>query len=509
MWVRMNSKKRILITAFIFLFISSFFYKNHAFSFRFVDEEDNFAIGKYISKGEVIYDDIITNHQPLTYIFSSLVQSSSNINSVYLLVNKHREAMIVWSLAWSILLVAYFGLEGLTAVLIYELTKIYLLGNLFLAEAQVVYPLMFLSGLVFSEKKLNNLELFFSGLCLCLSIFLLSPIWPAIGLLFLLILYQNRSKLTYIAKYFLIGISLPMLFISKFASLPGYLHYAIYANFVYTIPNYHAESWPITISKAFLTPLLVFFPPGYTPTSRIIQVASILLVANLLLLISKGKYFKPVVFFVLLGLCNIRFIYPGEEYYTGFHLLPWYAVLILITVFASIGVFKKKGNSFLKVINLVLLIFILGLSINFTKTDLFQKRNILSDYNINYSTHSNRGDAVKIMKDPRDTLFVSPNAWIVYWQSDVNHLSKLYGYYPWMVGIPEVHSSVLETFLKTPPTFFYCENCKGLDLEKFLNNYKEIKSYGGQTMLYVLRSKFLKLTRNQLDKLEFYGFTFD
>lgn len=510
MWAKLDNKRYILVGLMLsLLLISGYFLRQQAFSLRFVDEEDNFAIGNYLSKGDILYDDIITNHQPLTYIFSLIVHKYYHPSNTYLLVNKHREAMIVWSAAWSLFLVFYFGLGALIAISIYELTKIYLMGNLFLAEAQIVYPLMFLGGLIIFHRKINKFELLFTGFCLGLSIFLLSPTWPAVVFLFFLMLYQHRDNLYHTVKYLLVGILVLLFVILIFVSSSGYIHYALYANLAYTVPNYQSEAWSITILKAFLTPFLVFFFTESSPTARTIQILSILLGVNLLFLLFRRSYFKSFAIFVLLGLSNIRFVYPGQEAYSGFHLLPWYALMILVTSFVSVDIFLKNGNLLLRTTNLLLIMICFGLSINFAKNDLFQKRNRLNDYNINYSTHTNRGEAVKIMKTDGDTLFVSPNAWLVYWQSDTDHLPKLYGYYTWMVGVPEIHAAVLHAFSNIPPTYFYCENCKGLDLEIFLEKYKEIKSHGNSSMLYVLQSKIAKLTNNQLEQLRFYGFSFD
>ena len=99
-----------------------------------------------------------------------------------------------------------------------------------------------------------------------------------------------------------------------------------------------------------------------------------------------------------------------------------------------------------------------NLSFKFSQTSLFIKTDQILSYNINYSTYTNRGDAVRIMAHSDDTLFVSPDAWLVYWQSDTNHLPKLYGYYTWMSGLPKIHSAVLDAFSQNPPTYFYCEN---------------------------------------------------
>ncbi len=502
-------KKKILIAfAFLFLLTSGYFYNNKALDFRFVDEEDNFAIGKYLAKGEMLYDDILTNHQPLTYIFSAFIHKFTNPNSVYVLITRHRQFEIIWSTAWSLLLIFYFGLGAFIAVFIFELTKIYLLGNLFLSEAQTIYPLLIITGLaVFSYKRrLKSLELILLGICFGIVLLMLSPLWPALTLLLIFLLLKQRENLLHTMGYILVGLLLPVSILFKFTSFPGYLNYIFSINLTYTIPSYHNESWIISISKALLTPVLALFSQDIGPMAIIIKLLGVLLIVNIVFLVFKKQLLLAISILILLGLCNIRFIFPGTQGYEGFHLLPWYAMLVFIVSILSVELFWKS-NIILKVLNPLVIILLVGLSINFLQADLFQKKNMTDSYNINYSTVINRGDAVKVMKEAGDTLFVSPNAWMIYWQGDIDHLPKLYGYYTWMSGVPEIHSAVLDAFSKNPPTFFYCENCKGLDLEKFLSGYIEIKNNGNLSMLYVLKSKIPRLTKEQLAQLSFYGFS--
>lgn len=508
------SKKHItlLFLAIPFLLFSGYFYNNKAFNFRFVDEEDNFTIGKYLSKGDIIYEDIITNHQPLTYIFSAFIHDYTNINSVYELLIRHRHFEIIWSIGWSILLIFYFGLGAFIAVLIYEFTKIYLLGNLFLSESQIVYPLIFITGLIFfNQRRLKKLELIFIGICFGLAGFLLISLWPTLSFLLIVLmikLYKRENNIFRSLGLVLLGFVLTLLAVFTFTSIPGYFYYTFYANLIYTIPNYHSGPWVITISKALSTPFLSFFTSSSSPTTIVIQILSVLMAVNVLFLIFRKQYFKVLSIFILLGLSNIRFVSPGSQGYEGFHLLPWYALFVFIESILSIEVLSKN-NIILRVLNSLVIVLLVGLSINFGLKDLSQKEDMVKDYNINYSTAINRGDAVKAIKSSDDTLFVSPNAWLVYWQGDINHLSKLYGYYAWMASIPQVHSAILKAFSNKPPTFFYCEDCKGLDLEQFLTRYTEIKNHGNSSMLYVLNNRISTLTKKQLDQLNFYGFTIE
>src|SRR3989338_11682433 len=87
----------MFVVTVLFLLVTGFFYKSTALSFPFVDEQYNFAIGKYLTKGEILYDDIITNHQPITHIFSALVQEIKKPNTTFSLLTTHRTAIIFFS----------------------------------------------------------------------------------------------------------------------------------------------------------------------------------------------------------------------------------------------------------------------------------------------------------------------------------------------------------------------------------------------------------------------------
>lgn len=503
----------ILITLSILL-VSGYSYRKNLFSFRFVDEEYNFAIGKYLTRGEILYDHIITNHQPITHILSGLIQKYTKPNTAYLLINRHRTAIILWSAIWSLFLVTYFGLAASLFVLIYELTKSYMFGNLFLAETVVVYPLVFLLGLtLFKKLPIRKWELFFSGICLTFLTFTLGPIWPSLGLLVLLLIYRQRSNLRSSLIYLALGDLMVVLLIMKYTSFLGYAKIYLLTNLTYTIPSYHNsyyhESWILTITKAFITPALSFFTQDVTPILWIIRTLSLLLIIHLAYLFYQKKYYLAISTFLLLGLTNIRFVNPGSGHYAGFHLLPWYACLIFLTLLLSFEHFKSKIYPSIKMISLFLVVASIFASLNFAKSELFIKSDPKKDYEINFSTHITLGEIVRILKNPNDTLFVAPDAWLVYWQSDTKHLPKLFGYYPWMGGIPKFHEAVIQAFILNPPTFFYCENCKNSELEQFLNKYIEIRRYGGKTNLYVIPEKIKNLSVEEKAQLKFYGVDLD
>jgi len=503
--------KKLAVVAFVtffFLLTTGYFYTKNTFSLHFVDEEYNFAIGKYLLKDEVLYKDIITNHQPITHIASSFVQNYSKPNSIFLLVSRHRTAIAVWSLIWSLFFVLFFGVSALLFVFCYELTKSYLFGNLFLAETIVVYPFLFLIGLIIYRKKLSHpLLLTFSGICISLCLFLLGPIWPAVAFITLLLLYRQKNYLIKTLAFMFLGALIIILALWKYVSFSGYLYWYLYTNFIYTVPNYHGnEHWVLTILKSFMSPLISFITFDNTPMLWLIRIFSLLLIINLVII---RRFRLVLIVITVLGLSNIRFVPPGSGHYSGFHMLPWFAALVFITSVLSLQQFKPNVPAVFKLTNVLLIIFAVVFSLNYTKPVLLERRDSQKDYLINYSTYTDRGEIVRIIKDPTDTLFVSRDSWLIYWQSDTNHLPSLFGYYAWMSGVPKLHAAVLEKFSKEPPTFFYCDDCKGLDLEQFLPRYTNIKKNKVSTDLYVISDKIKGLSKSQKEQLKFYSVAFD
>ncbi|MBI2600764.1 hypothetical protein HYW42_02320 [Candidatus Daviesbacteria bacterium] len=514
----------LFIFVLILLFVTGQAYKNVIFSTKFVDEEYNFAIGKYLAKGEILYDDIITNHQPVTHILSGLLQKKENPDTTYALIKSQRTAIINWSAIWSIILVFYFGLAGLIFVFIYELTKIHFYGNLFLAETIVVYPLVFLIGLsIFRKIPLRAFELFFSGSLIAFLTLTLGPIYPAIFFLTLLFLINSKKSLI----FGLSGAFAFFLLVLPFINIPGFFQHYFFGNLENMVPQ-TKEYWISAITQSFASPILSFQDSSPNDNLKLIRILSITLILNLVYFLFKRKFFLTVTIIILSGLLNLRFIRPGEGHAGGFHLLPWYASLVFITsvlllhnteqsfglrtqdrrltarlqlgnknfrlrylaalLQGSSFVKQIKSNSslFFKGLNILLFVIALNLSFSYAKQNLFIQKDAKKDFEVFFSNHTKIGESIKNLKKPGDTLFVFPDAWLVYWQSDIDHLPKLFGYYTWMSGIPKLQKQVNYAFINFPPTFYYCEGCEGVDLYKYLNKYTEAKGYEGKKNLYIL-----------------------
>ncbi len=487
----------MFLFCFGFLFFTSQSYKNNVFSVRFLDEEYNLAIGKYLNRGEILYDDIVTNHQPVTHLLSGLLQKKQNPDTTSKLIEGHRLAIINWSVIWSIILVFYFGLVGVIFVVIYELTRSHFYGQLFLAETFVVYPLVFLIGLsLFRKIPLKAFELFAAGVLLGFLTLTLGPMWPAILFLTCLLVFQQLKGVkdvqgTVSFKKSLIlgflGAILFFLLVLPKVNIPGYFDYYIFGNLENMVPHTR-EYWLASLPQSFFSPLLSFKGENPSDNLLLIRTLSVLLILNLMYFTFKKKFQLVAAIFILLGLLNIRFIQPGAGHANGFHLLPWYAALIFIASALFVKQLKTKSFFLFKLLGIGVLVVAFFFSFKYANHNLFVEKNAKKDYETFFSTHTKIGESLKSLKKDEDTLFIFPDAWLVYWQSDAKHLPKLFGYYTWMAGIPKLRGKVNEAFANSPPTFYYCEGCQYNDLKVYLEKYAEVKGYEGKQNLFILKS---------------------
>jgi hypothetical protein len=498
----------LLIFVLVFLIITGFAYQNKALSLHFVDEENNFFLGKQLLVGDKLYSEQFSNHQPLAPIVSSAIQGVTEPNSIFLLVKRHREFVILYSAVWSAFLVLRFGWPLLLFVIIYELNKIFLLGNLFLAEALIIYPFVYIMSFVlFKAGGPQWPELVLLGASFALIFFLLAPLWPLIFLLFLALLFQSKKRFTTL-KFVSIG-ALPILIISfLFSSIPDYFYQSIFINLKY-FPIATFALTPISLLKSFFAPLLSFFVSGEQGrhTLTITQALSLFLLINIFLLLRKRKFYLVISLIFILFLSNLRYIEPGQEFYRGFHLLPWFSVLILLVVITNVYVFQNYYQNIIRFSLAIFFIVILGLSFNNARMNLFKKSDMTHDLYVNYSRQFSIGEAIKITssgdrQNNQETLFVMPDEWLIYWQSGLKPPTKLNVWFGWMNNVPDLNREFNSMWSHNKPTYFYCD-CDSINVV----GYKEIIKHGKPSRLYVLVPKLQTLTREQISQLNFYGFT--
>ncbi len=489
------------------LVLTSRGYENKVASFHFVDEEDNFVLGYYLLKGETLYSDLFSHHQPLAYILSAGIQGLTQPNSIFLLVKRHREMIMLWAAIWMIWLVIRFGWSGLIGVGVYELTKYNLLGSLFLAESISVYMLIYLAGLVIEDRKkdLRILEAVGLGSVVASCLLLLSPAWPLIIVSYGLIVWRQQQRRKFLS-FSLMG-GLPVLGLASFfMSIPDYFHNAFYINFRYYIPITSDESFLVLAVKSLFSPISVFFPnQTINLTLLCLRFVSAGFLVSLVVLWWSHQRKLVIMMLTLLTLANIRYVVPGSEIYSGFHILPWFGLLLFFWAEALVRSLANFKPIF-KIGLITVLVVTLGVAFENGSKSIFIDKNVADELYVNYSRQFDIGEAVRIMKTPGERLLVAPDEWLVYWQADIPHASKMVNYYAWMALVPELQSQIDLLFEIGPPDYLYT-NMVGTGLEKYYPRYDVLQKDGHKTSLFVRKGKWETLSVQQRNSLSYLNFS--
>lgn len=497
-------KNKWLWLSFLAFVLLNYFYFSHLFAFRFVDEEDNLVLGYFVLQGEKIYSDLFSHHQPFAYLISALFQLITQPKDIYSLIFEHRLFMIFWSLIWIGGLIWRFREKVIAPLFIFEISKFFLLGNLFLSESIAVYPIVYLVLFLIEKNiRVKKYEHGFVGLCVGLVAMLLAPMWPFL-FFYTAFLYWFKKLSKHDIRNFLIGFFIPIVIAIPFINLYYYFHNAFYINYKYYIPQSAEEKMPMALIKAFLSPITIYLHRFDLQSSGLIlQLIGVWFVGAIVGLIIERKWKILSVIIILLTLANIRYYTPGLEYKAGFHEIIWYSLFILLSLYFGsefIGNLLKKTN----VVIIGALVITMGISIWSTQS-LFSIHNRQADFNKNYEAPLVFGQAIKAMGQPSDTLFVAPDEWLLYIEGDVKNNNRMVNYYPWMSLVWEIHDYVEDNFSKNPPQFFYCD-CDSQTVLSYSENYRQMIRNGALTPLWISKEKFNSLNGEQRDKLRALNF---
>lgn len=500
------SKNKWLILGSFLIIIIDYFYLNKVFSLHFVDEEDNFVLGHFLLQGQKLYSDLFSHHQPLGYVMSAALQFLIEPQNIQMLIKRHREFMIAWSVLWCLILIWRFKEKVIAPLIIYEASKFFLLGSLFLSESLAVYPIIYLVLFLLEERKPKNADFFIAGLLLGFSTLILAPAWPLLGTCFIFLIWIKKLR----GKNFIwlfSGATIPLLISLPFVDIYHYFRNVFYINFKYYIPQSGEEKLPMSLIKAFLSPITALINPAGIESSAAIQkLASVFFLITIGLLIKLKQYKNLIIIVVLLTLSNIRYFAPGKEYFSGFHISVWYALLLILSYYFILDFAQNSKNKILKfsVITLITTSVIFSL---YSSKQLFNKNDMEHDYYVNYSEQYAYGEAIKAMRDENDTLFVIPDQWLLYFQGDIKNNNRMVNFYGWMQLVWELNDPVIEKFKNDPPTFFYCD-CDDKLAQTYSTDYTQMVRDGAKTKLWVLNSKYNSLDENQKNKLRFFNFQF-
>lgn len=475
-------------------------------AFGCFDDCFNIVAGYFVVNGKRLYSEIFFNHQPLMAYFSSFIQTVFQPINIYELVLVHRQSLITFSLVLNLFIIFRFGLHMLGFVLLYEFSKFYVFGDRFLAEGMIVYPLVYMVGLVwqkYTHKKLYWYDYILSSLFAWFIIFMRESYVILSFVLFLLIIFGK--PFSYSKKLALGIFILLVIFFLAIMPLPEYFFNVV------TVNNqiFHTEAVEnnllgFGVVKLFVYPILILFGGEWNIFRHfLVGLDFVFLVSFLFLLKLKEKRRVLFIFFLILGLANVRIVPPGKIFYAAFHMIVWYGLFIATLTFLLNALFfyKKKIAAALLTILIILLFYIVGSPKSFIR----EKTDPHYEFITNYGKELQVGEVVRALSNPTDSLYLDGADDLIYWQAKRLSPYKYSWYTSGMVNFSLYRQARLDMFANNPPDFYFrfCAKQKTPDhyLPKaYENNYQSIYSFGKPTCLYVKKSKIADIQEEKWQK---------
>lgn len=475
-------------------------------AFGCFDDCFNIVAGYFITNGKRLYSEIFFNHQPLMAYFSSFIQTAFHPINIYELILIHRKSLMVFSFIMNVFMVFRFGTPVLGFVLLYEFSKFYIFGDRFLAEGIIVYPLVYMVGLVWQKytcKKLYWYDYVLSSLFAWFIIFLREPYVILSFFLFLLILFGK--PFSYSKKIALGLLILLVIFFLAITPLQEYFFNVVTVNNqIFRSEVNEQNLLGLGAVKLFVYPILLLFGGEWNIFRHFIVGLDLIFLATLLLLLRVKKE-RGVLFilFLILGFSNIRIVPPGKIFYAAFHMIVWYGLFIATLIFLLTDLFfyKKKIAASLLIILIIPLFYIAGSPKSFIREKIDPHYELIT----NYGKELQVGEVVRLLSKPTDTLYLDGGDDLIYWQAKRLSPYKYSWYTSGMRGFARYRQARLDMFVTSPPDFYYRFCTKQVVLDYFLpkayeNDYQNIYSLGKPTCLYVKKSKIADIQEERWQK---------
>jgi hypothetical protein len=445
---------------------------------------------------------------------SFVVQKIALPQDLYQLVVSHRMFIGLFSVLMSSILIVRFRWVAVWFVLIFELTKYYLFGNLFLAESLVAYLLVYMVGIAwlkFHQKELpSKIDLITVAVSTWMVAFLREPFIPLAGLMFLFIFFDKnhlKTKVLCIA-----GMMLSALWMISTVIFEDYFFNMFILNFGGYIQEELGSKGVAGIGalKIIFYPIYIFIGGLSTDFRIILLLLSCVFVISIGFLLIRKKYSLVIAIFAVLSLANIRFRDPGSEFYSGFHMLPWYALYIFITLFLVEYLRKATKLKWYMYIVGVMVIGVLLVAVKSPYSTIIRDVDRYEEFSTNYGRFYVNGEVINILSDADDKVFVDDWDTLVYWQTGLDSSYTYAMYFPVMNSVDKFSTEREKMFMKTPPEFYYtdCGQNKNRNPlpSQIQNQYINLYFDNEETCLYVLKSKAVTITAQQWEKINEFGF---
>lgn len=480
-------------------------YIPHVNAFGCFDDCFNIVAGYFITNGKRLYSEIFFNHQPLMAYFSYFIQTKFHPINIYDLILTHRQSIMAFSFIVNVLIIFRFGLPMLGFVLLYEFSKFYVFGDRFLAEGVIVYPLVYMVGLVwqkYTSKRLYWYDYLLSSLFAWFIIFMREPyIIVSFALLFLIFFGKPFSYQKKVALGLFI---LSVIVFLAMMPMPEYFFNVVTVN----SQIFHSEAADkllgLGVIKLFVYPIAILFGGEWNMFRYfLVGLDIVFLISFLFLLKVKEKRLVLLMLFLILGLANIRIVPPGKIFYAAFHMIVWYGLFIatLLHLLNALFFYRKKIAASLLIILVILFVYIVGSPKSFIREKADPHYELIT----NYGKELQVGEVVRLLSKPTDTLYLDGGDDLIYWQAKRLSPYEYSWYTSGMLSFSRYRQARIDMFRKTPPDFYYrfCskEKMAGYFLSKsYESDYVNLYSLGKPTCLYVKKSKILNIEEGRWQK---------
>jgi len=482
----------VVILVFVFYFPIT---EQHTQSFKFVDEDEYIVVASLMNKGKKLYTDISTNHQPVTYIASQVIQKTAKVEppNVFMLIKRHREAVFFWSVCWSLLLFFRFGWKVIPGVFVFEAIKYFVLGNEFVAESLVSYPMIYLG--VSTYELLRYKDHLFFGLTSVLSVLFLLPLAIPVLVATLLRFVKTGKKMI---KGFVLGGLLALLIVFAHISPVDYFRETIVNNYLYALPAVSEIQ-----NSGDLIKVILFMPRSLFNGTNLLswwaRFFSISIITFFLISFFKGKRTHKVLsagLMIMLITLNLRVLEVGTYFYAGFHLLPWLAVASVMA-YAFLYDFLVKIPAKFRWFYVIILGLLSGILLMNRNSPILARRDTATEHYVQFAPVATASQIINLFKSEKDTLIVLPNETLINWITNLNTADRQVTYYDWQYQVPENRLGFEAMISGNLPDFIvfnddrsgYSDAVVKIVKEKFLLLYAYSQNTGGFVETYVRKDK--------------------
>lgn len=505
------ANKVLLLALFLLLPVYYLLYEIYiprANAFGCFDDCNNFMRGYFFLHGNPLFSHVFSGHQPLGSYLSALVQFVTNPQSIYELILRHRQFILVFGLLSNILLILRFGPKMIIFTIIFEFSKFYIFGDRFLGDSMIVYLLAYMAGLVLLKaykRKIYAFDYFLAGFFCWFVVFMREAYIPAALFLFLIVLWDRPLKKYAVISFVLFSlISLVSIFVHD---VKEYFFNVVTFNFQINLPaEGRLEMFGPRYLHWFFYPIYIFFYGPINLFKILLITINISFLTLFTGLIIKRKLLLAFYIFIFLGLTNIRVVWPGELFYSSFHMVPWYGLVIFVTIFLIFEQIKNK-----KLLYMCIAVISAGFIYMISSPEYFAKEKIDPHTELinNYGHILQQGEVIKSLSKKGDTLFLDASDDMIYWQSGLFSNYKYVWYTSAMPAFEKYTDERLRMFGTNPPDFYReygsCpkENPAGenYSLPEFVkDNYVRLIHDGSKSCIFIHTDKLGEISSEQLEK---------